>query len=586
MSTIGRDSQEPLVSMATVSEWRRRQRADAAASPPPEAGEEGPNGFNVPEGGSHANGFQLPESAGHANGSDANGQTALNGSTDSIGRNFAESQRVGLTALFGFARLEPHPQPLPSAKPGVPEPERPASLHGDAIGDTFTQPLAVIDQHQVVDQPGLSARPNTPNLDRAPATEPREGGASRVFSYIYVPALSLFVILTVQVVLSLKLLWSNTAFSDEALYLWAGHLELAHWLHGTPIPAFPTYFSGSPVIYPPLGALADSLGGLAGARLLSLCFILGATTLLWATASRLFGYRAGFFAAGLWAFLGPTLHLSAFATFDAMSLFLMALSVWCIVRAGPRRDAAMWMLAAACALALSNATAYSSAIVDPIIFLFALLVNWPEPTRKLAVMRATSLGAYTVAVLVLLVTAGGGLYVAGIAQTVIDRVSGKDAAAAVLHQGLIWVAPVAILAAIGLLISAAFENQTRLWPLAALVSAALLITLEQARLQTNTSLDKHVDFGAWLGAIVAGYAVAKVLSWLSRSSLRVLATIACACALVVPVRLGLAQGRATFASWPNAADFVTVLRPLADRSAGPMLVEDSPIAEYYLSCRP
>lgn len=72
------------------------------------------------------------------------------------------------------------------------------------------------------------------------------------------------------------------------------------------------------MIYPPLGALADSIGGLAGARILSLAFMLGATFLLWATTSRLFGKRAGFFAAALWALLGPTLKLGAFATFDPL----------------------------------------------------------------------------------------------------------------------------------------------------------------------------------------------------------------------------------------------------------------------------
>jgi hypothetical protein len=46
----------------------------------------------------------------------------------------------------------------------------------------------------------------------------------------------LVAVLVVQAGLSLRLVWSNTAFEDEALYLWAGHLEWAHWLHGTPIP--------------------------------------------------------------------------------------------------------------------------------------------------------------------------------------------------------------------------------------------------------------------------------------------------------------------------------------------------------------
>ena len=92
----------------------------------------------------------------------------------------------------------------------------------------------------------------------------------------------LLMVLAVQAALSVRLVWADTAFQDEATYLWAGHLEWAHWLHGTPIPPFPTYFSGAPVIYPPLGALADSVGGLAGARVLSLVFMLGATALLWA----------------------------------------------------------------------------------------------------------------------------------------------------------------------------------------------------------------------------------------------------------------------------------------------------------------
>src|SRR5579872_6107896 len=82
----------------------------------------------------------------------------------------------------------------------------------------------------------------------------------------------LLVVLVVQAALSLRLVGADTAFQDEALYLWAGHLEWARLLHGTPIPPFPSYFSGAPVIYPPLAALADSAGGLAAARILSLVF--------------------------------------------------------------------------------------------------------------------------------------------------------------------------------------------------------------------------------------------------------------------------------------------------------------------------
>ena len=104
------------------------------------------------------------------------------------------------------------------------------------------------------------------------------------------------VILAVQALLSLRLIWSNTAFTDEGLYLWSGRLEWVHWLHGTRIPNFPSYFSGSPDVYPPLGAMANALGGLTAARLLSLCFMLGATALLHGITRRLFGLRPANFA--------------------------------------------------------------------------------------------------------------------------------------------------------------------------------------------------------------------------------------------------------------------------------------------------
>src|SRR5215475_14844154 len=97
----------------------------------------------------------------------------------------------------------------------------------------------------------------------------------------------LLTVLAVQTALSGSMVRARTAFGDEALYLSAGHLEWSHWWHGTQIPAYETWFSGAPVIYPPIGAIADSLGGLAAARLLSLVFMLGVTSFLWSTAIRL-----------------------------------------------------------------------------------------------------------------------------------------------------------------------------------------------------------------------------------------------------------------------------------------------------------
>ena len=140
----------------------------------------------------------------------------------------------------------------------------------------------------------------------------------------------LLAVLAVQAALSASLVRARTAFGDEALYLSAGHLEWSHWLHGAPIPVYQTWFSGAPVIYPPIEAIADSLGGLAAARLLSLVFMLGVTSFVWGAATRLLDdQRVSFFAAALFAALAPTLHLGSFATYDAPALLLLAMATWC-----------------------------------------------------------------------------------------------------------------------------------------------------------------------------------------------------------------------------------------------------------------
>ena len=393
----------------------------------------------------------------------------------------------------------------------------------------------------------------------------------------------LVLVLAVQAILSQRLVHANTAFQDEALYLWAGHQEWAHWLHGAAVPPFSAYFSGAPVIYPPLGALADSLGGLGGARTLSLVFMLGATALLWAATARLFGRRAAFFAAALFAILGPTLHLGAFATYDALSVFLVALAAWCAVRAGERQDATGWMVAGGIALALANATAYSSALLDPVVILLALLVAYPRPGGKAAVARCATLLTVTVTLLLAGVLIGGGSYLTGIGKTTFARVGGADSLSSVLTDAASWTGLVVLIAIGGAALSyARHRGSAQTWLLALLAAAALLVPLEQASLHTAASLDKHVDLGIWFAAIAAGYAADKFIAaaparWVS------VTCGACVVALALPLSLGLSQSRQFSTDWPNSGSFVAILRPLVSHGSGRLLVEDPSIAEYYLS---
>jgi tellurite resistance protein len=367
---------------------------------------------------------------------------------------------------------------------------------------------------------------------------------------------------------------ARTAFGDEALYLAAGHLEWSHWLHGTQIPAYQTWFSGAPVIYPPVGAIADSLGGLAAARLLSLVFMLGVTSFAWGTANRLLeDERAAFFAAALFAALAPTLHLGSYATYDAPALLLLAAATWCAAGARGSQRATRRIIAAGILLALANATKYATALYDPTVLCLTLLSSWPDAGRKAALRRAAFLAGTAAAVLAVLLALGGPGYLTGIRVTTTGRAHGTDAASLVFAEAWSWTAVVVVPA----VVAAASCAVRRRWPqallLAVLALSALLAPADQARIQTATSLNKHVDFGAWFAAIAAGY----LLSGLSRRR----AALAVSLAALIPVAsLGPAQARAMI-NWPDVTGLVKVIRPMTAHG-GHFLVETTDVLQYYL----
>jgi hypothetical protein len=409
------------------------------------------------------------------------------------------------------------------------------------------------------------------------------GGARRRRLLSLWPLLAVLAVLAVQAGLSLRLLRADTASQSEALYLRAGHLEWAHWLHGTPIPPFPKYFSGAPDIYPPIGAVADSIGGLAGARVLSLAFMLGATILLCSTTARLFGRRASLFASALFALLGTTLHLGVFATYDAMSVFLVALAAWCVIRPGARGPATGWMLAGAGVLALANATAYTTLLFDPLIAALALLTSPWTSRGLLAARRAGTVLAGTAALLGLAVAADRGGYLGGFERTMLTRVAGSASPQSVLGQSWYWAGLLLALAVAGVVISVASRQAAAQSVLLAFMTAALIFgPLEQAHLHTVASLNHHVGLGAWFAAVAAGYAVDRLIAAAPAGRSRAVTCGACVVALIFPACLGIAQSRVFSANWPNASDFLKVFGPLAAHSNGPLLVEDPAVAEYYL----
>jgi hypothetical protein len=434
---------------------------------------------------------------------------------------------------------------------------------------------------------GLSlpgARPHYGRHKRAGVWRTATGRAADGLAWLVRwPRPPLLLLLALQAAFSLRLTWSNTSFQDEALYIWAGRLELAHWLHGAAIPAFPTYFSGSPVLYPPLSAIAADLGGLAGARLLSLGFMLTATGLLWAAASRLFGPRAAFFSCGLFVTLGVTQRLGAFATFDAMSLCLLALAAWCAVRAAESRTAQGWLTAAAVALALANATKYASAIFDPVVAAMLVLVSLRLLTGRRALLRGLTLLGYTAGLLVFGYALGGQEYATGVEQTTVARGIGTNSALSVLSQSWHLTAFVVVLAGAGALAAVRWEaGRGRRLLVALLAAAALIVPLQQARIHTLTSLTKHVDFGAWFAVMAGGYLIDRLLARTPQGTARLAATGWLAAALAVPAIVGLNQASALFRTWPDSAALVETVARVLPGTSGPVLAEHPSLLEYYL----
>lgn len=398
--------------------------------------------------------------------------------------------------------------------------------------------------------------------------------------------LALLVVLAWQAYLSARMVWSNTAFVDEATYLYAGHQEI-HSLFADgslTVPGqngyYQAYFSGAPALYPILGAIADSLGGLAAARLLSLMFMLGATVLLYLTTGRLYGRRAAICASGTFAVLGPTQFLGAFATYDAMALCLMALATFLAVKSAQGSDNVLTLFYACLVMIFADATKYAVILFDPVIIGLCVLTSvpyrgWPQARRQ-----GYRMLGYSATLAAAVVAIGGHTYIEGLMSTTIARTPGQFPAIHVLTDSWRWVGSVAVIALIGVIIQVNREHRASRLLSALLTIAVLLVPLNQARIHTATSLQKHVDFGAWFAAIIAGYAISRVLP-ARNQTLKLLSVPVAAVALVAVSTITMSQATIFFQSWKNSTRQVNALRPWAKNEN--VLAEDYFIYSYYLS---
>jgi hypothetical protein len=398
-------------------------------------------------------------------------------------------------------------------------------------------------------------------------------------------------ILVVQALLSLRL--QNTAFEDEALYLYVGHLELAHLVHGAPGPPGATgYLSGSPVLYPVLAAAVDSVAGLAGARALSLVFMLGATALLYSLTRLLFNERAALCAAAAFAVTQSTLFLGNFATYDAAAIFLLALAAWAVVRTAPSSVLLACLLVPPVA-ALAVAVKYASLLFLPTVVVLGALAAFPYRRWAGLLLRAVALPAVTAAILAGALRLAGDAYLHALRVTTTERAAGSADPLDLLLDCVRWGGGFFALALVGMVSYALRErmgevpgvgraaNRGRPWRLLLgllLCGTAVLAPAYQMHLQTGVSLHKHVGYGLLFAAPMAGVGMSRIVGAHFRyPQLAILVW-------VTLLTLGITQSQDLYHAWADSSRMVATLSTQL-QPGGRYLVESSSVPRYYLRDR-
>jgi hypothetical protein len=458
----------------------------------------------------------------------------------------------------------------------VPQPRAESLVAVAPAPATTTAPFRLVPSGE---PPALPAAEPQPEAE--PKAKPRRVGWSRRTK---VSRGLLLCILALQAILSLRL--HNTAFEDEALYIYSGHMELEHLLHGAALQgSYASYFSGSPVLYPMAAGFLNALGGLTAARMLSLAEMLSITALLSSMSRRLFNERIALCAALLFSVCESAIFLGNFATYDATCLFLLSLAAWIMVRTAGFR----WpvFLLAAPVAALAVCVKYAGLLFVPTIAVLPALAGWPLRGRRVLLYPPLFVAAVA-GLLYGALRLGGKTYMTAISSTTTQRAQGLTSVTTLLKESAEWGGVIFVLAVIGTiayvrrirtepeeLIAPAGGRIRRLCLGLLLTGTALLAPAYQAHLHTDISFQKHIGFGLFFAAPMAGLGLARLLGDHYRRPH--IAVGVWSLALV----LGLVQTTHLYQVWPNSNQFVRTfsayLKP-HDR----YLVEVPEVPIYYL----
>jgi 4-amino-4-deoxy-L-arabinose transferase-like glycosyltransferase len=390
----------------------------------------------------------------------------------------------------------------------------------------------------------------------------------RIFSS---SAFLLGAICTAFAAISLRVKANTNPFQDEGLYLYMGHRMIDHIISGVNVSEHPgSYFSGAPGLYPVVGAIADSVAGLQGARLVSLFFICIVIVATYGIGNELFGKVSGLLGAAAFALCGSVIFISHLATLDAMALCLMSLGFWLTVYSA-NHDKLFWAPVVGLMLACAFLTKYAMAVYVPGIAAMGILLAWRH-MRWGALRRGSLIIPATAAVVFFVLTFWAADLKRGIVSTTANRLPLSPTSRAELIWDVVeWIGPWLLLAVLGAL------TQARRWPIPlVLLVMSVIGPVQQIRIGEGTSLSKHVAFGLVFAAPLIG----SLLAWMIKRTKWLGVLIAVAVAAVMMVS-GTRNAEQFLTTWVDDREMVAQLRQEIAISPHKAILGEEPSAQRY-----
>jgi 4-amino-4-deoxy-L-arabinose transferase-like glycosyltransferase len=410
---------------------------------------------------------------------------------------------------------------------------------------------------------------STAQLDTGGA---RSGGLSAQMRRIFSSSVFLLgVICSVFAVISLRVKRNTNPFQDEGLYLYIGHRMIDHIVSGVHLFEYPgAFLSGAPGLHPIVGAIADSVAGVQGARLVSLFFVCIAIVATYGIGNELFGKPSGLLGAGAFALCGSVIFISQLATMDAMALCVMTLGCWLTVYSA-NHDKLLWAPIVGLILTLAFLTKYATAVYVPGIAAIGMLLAWRH-IRWGAVRRGCLVVTTTAASVFFILTFWAGDLKGGIVSTTMSRIPINPTPRTELIWNVgEWVGPWILLAVLGAL------TQARRWPLSVLLLAMSVIgPLQQIRIGEITSLSKHVAFGIVFAAPLIGSLLVWIIKRLTWVGIPVTVAVA-----AVMLASGTRYSEQFLTTWVDDREIVAQLREEIAISPHKAILGEEPSAQRY-----